>query len=363
MNLSGNILFTILEFIIAIGLLAFLHELGHFLVARLFKIEVEEFGFGFPPRAVKLFTWGGTEFTLNWIPFGAFVRPKGENDPEIPGGLAAANPWKRLAMLFGGSTMNLATGVLIFSIVVSRLGIADVTKVKVSAVSEGSPAQTAGLIPGDIFLQVNGESIDSYEKLQNISQQNIGIEISLLIQRGEQTIETKLTPRKDPPKGQKAMGLTLGNPTKSISVGESIPYGFQLTGQIITQMVQLPGKLIKGQVSPEESRVVGPVGMYSIFEQAREMDIESTASPTPASPAVNTLWLLGVISTALGFTNLLPIPALDGGRIIFVLPEIFLRRRVPAKYENLIHTIGFALLILVMVYVTMQDIFNPIVLP
>ncbi|HOD05757.1 MAG TPA: site-2 protease family protein, partial [Anaerolineaceae bacterium] len=108
-------LLRILEFILALGVLVFLHELGHFLVSRFFKIEIEEFGFGFPPRMVKLFKLGGTDFTINWIPFGAFVRPKGENDPEVSGGLASANPWVRLAVLLGGPVMNLLTGVILFT--------------------------------------------------------------------------------------------------------------------------------------------------------------------------------------------------------------------------------------------------------
>src|SRR4030043_1422295 len=104
----------IVEFIFALGALIFIHEFGHFIACKLLKIEVEEFGFGYPPRALKLFTLGGTKFTLNWIPFGGFVRPKGENDPSIAGGMAAASPWKRIAVLLAGPTMNLLTAVILF---------------------------------------------------------------------------------------------------------------------------------------------------------------------------------------------------------------------------------------------------------
>src|SRR5512135_20855 len=105
--------FQLFTFILGIAVLIFIHELGHFLAARLLGVEVEEFGIGFPPRAVKLFEHKGTVYSLNWIPLGGFVRPKGENDPDVPGGLAAASPWVRLGVLFAGPFMNLIAGVVL----------------------------------------------------------------------------------------------------------------------------------------------------------------------------------------------------------------------------------------------------------
>ncbi|HEX7555762.1 MAG TPA: site-2 protease family protein, partial [Leptolinea sp.] len=154
MNLT--FLQTILEFFIAFGILLFIHEFGHFITSRFFNIEVEEFGFGFPPRLAKLFTWRGTEFTLNWIPFGAFVRPKGENDPQVSGGLAAANPWKRLAVLIGGPLLNILTGIIIFSVLFTKTGAPDTKVVQIMEVSKGSPAETAGIQAKDIIAKANG---------------------------------------------------------------------------------------------------------------------------------------------------------------------------------------------------------------
>ncbi len=191
MNLT--FLATILEFIIAFGVMLFLHEFGHFITSRLFGIEVEEFGFGFPPRLVKLFTWKGTEFTLNWIPFGAFVRPKGENDPAIPGGLAAANPWKRLAVLVGGPFLNILTGVIIFAVLFTRTGAPDTRLVQIVEVSQGSPAESAGILAEDIISKINDIEITSTSQLSTIVKENLGKEVTLTLTRNDKSIEVKAT--------------------------------------------------------------------------------------------------------------------------------------------------------------------------
>src|SRR5574339_880446 len=138
---------TWIVFILAFGGIVLIHEFGHFMAARLCKIEVEEFGIGLPtPGAITLFTWQGTRFTFNWLPFGGFVRPKGENDPNVPGGLAAATPWKRLVVLFAGPLMNLVAAVLIYSFIVTRIGAYDINRVLISGVSPQSPAEAAGML-------------------------------------------------------------------------------------------------------------------------------------------------------------------------------------------------------------------------
>jgi len=366
MATSSNLILNIVEFILAFGLLIFLHELGHFVTARLFKIEVEEFGFGYPPRLVKMFNFGGTEITLNWIPIGGFVRLKGENDPEVPGGFWGANPYARLAVLVGGPLMNLLTGIIIFSLVFIQTGAPDPHKVQIVGVNEGSPAAMAGIKMDDILVSVNGQPIDSVEKVTALVKQNLGKQITIVYLRDGQEITTSATPRLNPPKGEGSLGVVMSNPVVPISFWQAFPIASRVTYQQAMQLLQLPGQLIRGQVSMEEARPVGPKGIYDIYSQAREMDneIESTASSGAESlPAVNTLWIMGIISVAIGLTNLMPIPPLDGGRILFILPEIIIKRRVPAQYENMVHLIGFALMMALMVYITTQDIINPIVLP
>ncbi|MCE1255603.1 MAG: M50 family metallopeptidase [Anaerolineae bacterium] len=358
-----NVLISIIEFVIVIGLLAFLHEFGHFIIARLFKIEIEEFGFGLPPRIVKLFTFQNTEVTLNWIPFGAFVRPKGENNPDIPGGLASASPWARISVLLGGPVMNLITGILLFSLLFQQLGIPDPHSVKVMVVSENSPAQQAGLLAGDIITGINGETISGSDQLISLVKANLEKSITITYQRDGNTVTTNAVPRSNPPAGQGALGIQMGYSSMKINFGQAAIYSVGAVGEITRQMVLLPYHLIQGQVTPEQARVVGPKGMYDMYEQARSTDEQQNTATHSEELPFNTIYLVALISVAMGLTNLLPIPALDGGRILFVLPELILRRRVPPEYENFVHFVGFAMLIMLMILITAQDFINPIVVP
>ncbi len=183
-----------------------------------------------------------------------------------------------------------------------------------------------------------------------------------MLQRNDQQITLTAVPRKDHPADQGPLGVTLGVPYKSGTPIETALLGLNMTWYQSKQLVLLPIQLIKGTVNTDQTRFVGPKGMYDIYAQSRELDQESASSSSPDAN-VNTLWLLASISVALGITNLLPFPALDGGRILFVLPELLFRKRVPAKYENAVHMIGFLLLLILMVIVTAQDILHPIVLP
>ncbi len=358
----------IVRFILAFGALVFLHEFGHYIMSKLFGVEVEEFGFGFPPRLVKLFKFRETEFTLNWIPFGAFVRPKGENDPAVPGGLASASPWARLAVLAAGSLMNLVIGAVMFFIFFARVGVpeADLTRVAIQGVTKDSPAEAAGLQVDDIVVSINGEPVNSMEELSTLVRANLGQAIAIELDRGGQSVQVTAVPRANPPTGQGALGILYSNAVvyRPTDLSGAFNNALRVTYNQGYQLITLPGRLIRREIAPEEGRLLGPKGIFDIFQAATERDEEELSAPQPKPAAgQNTFLLIATLSVALGYTNLLPIPALDGGRILFVLPELLLRRRVPAQYENMIHLIGFALLIIVMIVVTGQDIINPVQLP
>ncbi len=357
-----SIALLIVQVVFVIGLLIFFHELGHFIAARAVGIPVDEFGFGYPPRLAKIGEWKGTEITLNWIPFGGFVRPRGEADAEIEDGMAAAPAWKRLVIALAGPVMNFLIGILLLFIIYTAIGVPASDQAMISQVAPDSPAMAAGLQEGDLITAVNGVPITSVEDLIVRVGEKQGEMITLTYQRGEQTETIQITPRLNPPEGEGAMGVGLSNPLKPMPVFQAVGYAFETTGFIIKETVMLPVRLIRGSVDPNLARPVGYKGIYDIYSQAVEMDQE-TRMPTAQPLPVYTFTIIANISLALGITNLLPIPALDGGRILFTLPELIFKKRIPQKWENMVNTVSFILLILLMVVITVLDFTNPIVLP
>ena len=473
MNLS---LLSLLVFVAVFALVVFIHEFGHFLASRLLGVEVEEFGFGIPPRMLTFwrqrgylllgsgqrleipsnfdfpFGWSavqdrevtltadpvgtrlvlrtltfsdvmqprkpawtdpmkqaeihvddkgniqqppasapssrqvkigskegqvrlnglvsevhpGTQFTLNWLPIGGFVRPKGENDPRIPGGLAAASPWTRLAVLFAGPTMNLLLAVVVFSILFFQVGVPDYTKVQIADVMPASPAAQAGLQPNDIIIKADGQTITDATQLHDIIYGSLDKPIQLVVLRGKQDVSLTAVPSSTRPQGQGALGISMGPALiPSGSVIDSVRYGSLAVYEQIRALVLLPAQMIRGQVSAENSRFIGLKGIYDLFGQAVSRDVQSrepsaaSSSTAPQTPTFLTLQLIGVLTISLGVLNLFPFPALDGGRILFVLPELFLRKRIPPHWENGINAVGMALLLAFMVYINVMDFVNP----
>ncbi len=352
-------LLPIIPFVIAIAVLIIVHELGHFFAAKISKIKVQEFGIGFPPRLTRLFKWGETDFTLNWIPLGGYVRPAGETDTNVTGGFAASSPWARLFVYVSGPLMNLLFALLIYTIIFLQLGKPDLSRVEIMQVSDNSPAQIAGLQAGDMVLSLNGEVINSSEELRTLIYANLGNSIQVEYLRDNETFTTSLVPR-DPAPADGAIGISMGHPLVPINPIEAVVVGGQAIYDQASALIALPGRMIRGEVSADEGRLVGYKGMYDIYTEVREAD----AAPDNNLPAgVNTLSFFASISVSLGLLNLLPVPALDGGRILFTLPEILFKKRIPQSYENVVNAIGLALLLLLIVYINLQDFLNPITIP
>jgi len=348
---------NILQFIGVLASLIILHEVGHFLACLIFGVKVEEFGIGFPPRITKLFEFRGTEYTLNWIPLGGFVKPLGESQPEIEGGLAASKPLVRIGVYLAGPIMNLLAAVVIYSIVFSQLGVPDMSVIEVQEIAQNSPAQEAGLLPGDQILSINEYEADSYEALRAEIYAHLGEEIQIEYQRDGNIDLINLIPRENPPENQGAIGIVMTSPVREISWFQALPLGISATGQHSLAVMRLPGQLIRG-TGEAAGRPVGYKGMYDIYEGAKEQQLLPGTSPT-----INVLLFVVSITISLGILNLLPIPALDGGRILFVLPELIFGKRVSQKVQNAVNTIGFISVLLLLIYFNILDFTSPIQLP
>lgn len=344
----------ILEFIIGLVILIIVHELGHYLAAKLFRIPVDEFGIGFPPRVAKLFVWGGTQFTLNAIPLGGFVNIRGQTDPNIPEGLMASNPWKRIAVYSAGPLMNILAAIVLYTIIIMRLGMDDPARldvVMINRVDPDSPAEAAALQTGDIILKAEDVVIDSTEKLREVVYSHLGAPIQLEVQRGEAIITTTLVPRADPPQGEGPIGIVMGPPTIPVSLWVALPAGVNATYRHSEALILLLTNLVRGE-NTGEGRLLGIKGMVDTYSTIREGD-----SATGLPQDVDVMGFFTNLTVSLGLLNLFPIPALDGGRIFLVLPEIILRRRIPARYQEVLIGVTFLLLLGLLLLVNVMEFF------
>jgi regulator of sigma E protease len=308
----------------------------------------------------------GTEFTLNWLPIGGFMRPRGENDPDAPGGLAAASPWIRLGVLLAGPAMNLAAGVLIYTMIFVQTGIPDVTRVTLVEVQPDSPAAKAGFLAGDLIISANGKPVTSTDAIRATIYANMDQPVSIVYERTGKQYTTTVVPSSQRTADQGATGVLLGNPIQKANLITAMSLGLRVTGMYIHEIITLPARLIQGTIPKDQARFIGLKGMYDFMSQAVTKDQQTRQVPqppvgTPASQPTNyTLALIATLTISLGVFNLLPFPALDGGRIIFLLPELIFRRRVPPRVENTVHAVGIFLLLALMLYINVMDFINPI---
>ncbi|WP_374686450.1 RIP metalloprotease [Promineifilum sp.] len=352
--MDSNFLWAIGGFLIVLTPIVIVHELGHFWAAKLSKVRVEEFGFGLPPRAVKLFERNGTIYSLNWIPVGGFVRPAGEDDPSVPGGLSAASKRVRLFVLAAGAGMNFIAALFLFWLAL----VLGAPAIQIDAVNPGSPAEVAGLQPGDIVLEVDGRLVMTSGTLVNTVYERAGTAVDLLVLRDGERLTLPVTPRAageyDPAtEGPLGIGLAEG-PRIGRNPIEAATGSVEFMWEYVSLYARLPAMLINGEITAREARPVSIVGISQIAGEAAE----SSADGRTLYPL---LTMAAFISVALGLTNLLPIPALDGGRILFVLIEAVRGRRIEPEREGMVHVIGMLVLLGLMAVLIVQDIINPII--
>ncbi|MBX4187712.1 MAG: RIP metalloprotease RseP [Candidatus Doudnabacteria bacterium] len=355
------ILTTILIFIIILGILVFVHELGHFVMAKRSGMKVEEFGFGFPPRIFGI-KKGETIYSINWIPVGGFVKIMGEdgNDTVNPQSFASKGFWPRFATLIAGVTMNvifawvilsIAMGIGLPTVITESEHIPDSAKINnpsivFSGVKKDSPADVAGLKVGDKILAVNGEQVDSIEEMQTLTKNRGGQETNFTVSRGNESIDKTLTPRQSPPEGEGPLGVSLDVVAQVAYPWYEVPFRgavatwnllFGTISAFVTVIDQwLSGNSVGDQLS-------GPVGIAVLTRDVAQLGF------------IYLLQFTALLSINLAVVNAVPFPALDGGRILFLVIEKIRGKKLPETAEGVANTIGFALLILLMVFVTVRD--------
>jgi regulator of sigma E protease len=339
----------------------FVHELGHFVMAKRAGMKVEEFGFGFPPRMFGV-RRGETIYSVNWIPIGGFVKIMGEdgNNPDNPESFGSKGFWARFAVLIAGVTMNVIFAWLVISltlglglptVITDTQNLSESAKVSnasivFSGIQDGSPAEAAGLRVADKIIAINGEPVETVEEVQKLTQDNLGKETKLSVTRGKDNFEKVLTPRANPPEGQGPLGVSL-----DVLAEVSYPWWqvlfrgatatWELLAGTVTAFITVLGQWISGESVSDQ--LSGPVGIAVLTRDVTQLGF------------IYLLQFTALLSINLAVVNAFPFPALDGGRIVFLIIEKIRRKKLPETAEGLVNTLGFALLILLMVFVTVRD--------
>ncbi len=352
----------LIVFILMLSILILIHEMGHFLMARLFKMRVEEFGIGLPPRAKRLFKHRGTLFSLNWLPLGGFVKLYGEDmeNPEqanSPEAFFNKPMWQRAAVLLSGVIMNFILGVVVFGIVYSYIGIPTETdKVIIVDVVKDSPSAIAGVEVDSSVKKIVFEKkevafvgVDEFVK-QIDSLRGKEVEIILEDRSGEEKT-VKITPRVSPPEGQGALGVALSSvemkkypiwqmPFRGVKVGLEEAWGWGK--EIASNLKMIVVNLITGKGLPKD--VSGPVGIYQVSKEVYKVGW------------VAVLQFMGILSINLAILNVMPFPALDGGRVAFLGVEKIIGKKRKNMIEGYVNTGGMIFLLGLMVLITVKDV-------
>ncbi|WP_338834764.1 hypothetical protein MHLNE_10680 [Moorella humiferrea] len=330
---------TIILALIVFSILIIVHEGGHFLAAKRAGIKVEEFAVGMGP-AIWQKKKGETVYSLRAFPLGGYNRMAGMEGPDLddPRGFNRQPLFKRMTVIAAGSGMNFLLAILIFVFVFMVIGIpADINVI--GRVEPGMPAAQAGLRPGDKVLEVAGTPVSTWREMVQVIYRHPDEKITMVIEREGRQQQITLTTIKDPQTGYGMVGIGPSWQRQGLwtSINLGLRQAYEVTRLIILSLLEI----ITGRAAPE---VVGPVGIIQMVGQAAAYGL------------ANVLNFMAVLSLDLGLINLLPIPALDGSRLVFLVLEGLRGRPISAEKENLIHLIGFALLMGLLILITYQDL-------
>ncbi|WP_041720802.1 RIP metalloprotease RseP [Alkaliphilus metalliredigens] len=322
--------------IIVFGLLIFFHELGHFGVAKLVGIKVHEFAIGMGPKFLQ-FTKGETKYSLRLLPLGGYVRMEGEDEASSDErSFNNKTVVQRIAVLFAGPLMNFILAIFLFFIIFYTIGAPTTT---IEQVMVESPAEAVGIQPGDSIVEIDGSHITSWSEIVQEISVSEGRTMQMTLLRNDQEIQKTITPNIEPETQQIMIGIV---PEMRASFTASIRNSFDQTFMIIREIVLFLRNIVGREATSTE--IMGPVGIISLVGQATR------------TGWVDVLFLASLISINLGLMNLLPIPALDGSRILFLIVEFLRGKPIAPEKEGMIHLVGFGLLMLLMVFITYQDI-------
>lgn len=352
---------TLLIFIAVLSVLVLVHELGHFLMALKMRMDVEEFGIGFPPRAYSI-KKNGITYSINWVPLGGFVKIKGESGQhkDESDSFAAKPMWQRLVVLVAGVVMNLVLAAVIFSIgyMVGLPGTVDEAthpsaqvedaSVQIVSVLSNSPAEEAELPPGSEIIALDNTKVESASDARNYIKErgDEGVQIAVMTPQGGEEI-FHLSPAQLEQIDGKGVGIALvGTGTVSYPPHIAVVQGVSTTGVMTWEVTKAFGRVVRNLVVGEEIGVdlSGPVGIAVMTGQAADMGF------------VYLMQFTAILSINLAVINILPLPALDGGRVLFLAIEKVRGRPANENFEALMHNLGFALLMLLVILVTYRDL-------
>ncbi|MDN5294130.1 MAG: regulator of sigma protease [Eubacteriales bacterium] len=366
---------TALAVIFVFGLVIIIHELGHFLVAKLAGITVYEFSVGFGPRVFG-FRYGETRYNLRLLPLGGFVRAAGmdeEDDlrearlrvaeerglsPQQAEALPAEEVmasldrnrffrnrplYQRALMIVAGSLMNFVLAIVLFFIIFAVIGVPNYDAPPViGEVKAGFPAEKVGMKPGDRLVAVDGKKVEKWDQLLAVVRKKAGQPVRFTVLRDGRELQFIVTPVYDRQVRGGVVGITQRVPLEPLPVLKAARMALASTGEIAVRITEVLRNFFRDKSHLQD--IAGPVRMTVIIKDAAKMGLNYL------------LWLTAVISINLGIFNLLPIPALDGSRLLFLAAEAIRGKPVDPNKENMVHLVGFALLLLLMVVITYNDI-------